>query len=222
MRAWNCQNCQKNLCQGGSRLHDMVKKVHFKVITKKNTRICSIKFGCAWITNRKIFEDWIAKRHSWVLRSAEKRRLENSPFLCLKYCWIQLTPGTQWYRVSLCSHGTCPKLIWSNPGTDHFCSHRTIPFMNFRSWHRTGLFMVWYWIEVNIKQLFLLVWACPKCMMGWRCKNRPGSRLKAFNLTRLLERYPGPSTTSSQRNDSMPLCVLHSCTNFVKTQHWES
>ena len=42
--------------------------------------------------------------------------------------------------LRLCSHGTGPKWIRPYPGTDHFCSHCTVPLINVRP-HGTGLLL---------------------------------------------------------------------------------
>ena len=43
-------------------------------------------------------------------------------------------------RLRLCSHGTGPKWIRPYPGTDHFCSHGTVPLINVCP-HGTGLLL---------------------------------------------------------------------------------
>ena len=49
--------------------------------------------------------------------------------------------GTEPARsLRLCSHGTGPKWIRPYPGTDHFCSHGTVPLINVCP-HGTGLLL---------------------------------------------------------------------------------
>ena len=47
---------------------------------------------------------------------------------------------TQVPHLGNCSHGTGPKWIRPYPGTDHFCSHGTVPLINVCP-HGTGLLL---------------------------------------------------------------------------------
>ena len=53
-------------------------------------------------------------------------------------------PSHRLVALKLCSHGTSPKWIRPYPGTDHFCSHGTVPLINVRP-HGTGL--LWFGTE---------------------------------------------------------------------------
>ena len=47
---------------------------------------------------------------------------------------------TEKIKIKLCSQGTGPKWIRPYPGTDHFCSHGTVPLINVCP-HGTGLLL---------------------------------------------------------------------------------
>ena len=62
----------------------------------------------------------------------------------LPYAYVYACAYAYVVRVNqalrLCSHGTGPKWIRPYRGTDHFCSHGTVPFINVCP-HGTGLLL---------------------------------------------------------------------------------
>ena len=54
------------------------------------------------------------------------------------YLFQQCREAVDQAKLRLCSHGTGPKWIRPYPGTDHFCSHGTVPLINV-CLHGTGL-----------------------------------------------------------------------------------